>query len=180
MEAAAAAVPSTGTAGNDNLETLTVAEPEMEVEVPASAGELEPDDEIPEFEEFPEDVSNETLEERQPILLAGRKSVVNPNLLGAQTAMLPPSYPDKGPGYCVDPSRPACAYIAYCLLRTMYIIWPTTSAWLHMPYEPMQERFRNGGRYDVLGGWPARLCTVDPETNISREVNDEEIRTSGA
>eukprot|EP00439_Symbiodinium_sp_Y106_P053071 s1782_g7.t1 len=61
MEAAAAAVPSTGTAGNDNLETLTVAEPEMEVEVPASAGELEPDDEIPEFEEFPEDVSNETL-----------------------------------------------------------------------------------------------------------------------
>ena len=46
-----------------------------------------------------------------------------------------------------------------------------------MPYELMQERFRTGARYDVLGSWPLEICTVDQETHISKEVTDEELRT---
>ena len=38
MEAAAAAVPATGAEEDDNLETMTVAEPEMEVEGQPSEG----------------------------------------------------------------------------------------------------------------------------------------------
>ena len=45
-----------------------------------------------------------------------------------------------------------------------------------MPYEIMQERFRTGSRYDVLGNWPAHICAIDPETNISKDVTDEDIR----
>ena len=65
-------------------------------------------------------------------------------------------------------------------LRTMYKVWPSTSSWLTMPYDTMQERFRTGSRYDVLGNWPANMCVTDPETNISREVTDEEIQACGA
>ena len=180
MEAAAAAVPSTGAEEDDILETMTVAEPEMEVDAQPSEGEPEPDEEIPEIAEYPEDVSAETLEERRPCLLPGRTVAKDPDLLIAQTSMQPPYYPDKKAGNCVDAIRPAFAYMAYCLLRTIYKIWPSTSSWLTMPYEIMQERFRTGSRYDVLGSWPANLCATDPETNISREVTDEEIRACGA
>ena len=41
----------------------------------------------------------------------------------------------------------------------------------------MQERFRTGARYDVLGSWPLEICTVDQEMHISKEMTDEEIRT---
>ena len=45
-----------------------------------------------------------------------------------------------------------------------------------MPYFQMQEKFSQGCRYDVLGmgNWPGKLCEVDPETKISRDVTDEE------
>ena len=49
-----------------------------------------------------------------------------------------------------------------------------------MPYEKMQERFRTGSRYDAMGNWPGSLCAADPETNVSREITDEEIRESDA
>ena len=130
MEAAAAAVPSTGAEEDDNLQTMTVAEPEMEVDAQPSEGEPEPDEEIPEIEEYPEDVSAETLEERRPFLLPGRTVVTDPNLLIAQTSMQPPYYPDKNAGNCVDAIRPAFACMAYCLLRTIYKDWPSTSSWL--------------------------------------------------
>ena len=110
------------------------------------------------------------------MLLPGCNVITDPELLIAQTSMQPPYYPDKSTGYCVDALRPAFAYMAYCLLRTMYKVWPSTSSWLTMPYETMQERFRTGSRYDVLGNWPADICATDPETNISREVTDEDIR----
>ena len=152
----------------------------MEVDAQPSEGEPESDEEIPEIEEYPEDVSAETLEERRPFLLPGRTVVTDPDLLIAQTSMQPPYYPDKKAVNCVDAIRPAFAYMAYCLLRTIYKVWPSTSSWLTMPHEIMQERFRTGSRYDVLGSWPANLCATDPETNISREVTDEEIRACGA
>ena len=173
MEAAAAAVPATGAEEDEQLETMTVA---MEVEEQPSEGEPEPDEELPDITEYPEDVSVETLEERQPVLPLGRNVITDPELLIAQTSMQPPYYPDKSTGYCVDALRPAFAYMAYCLLRTMYKVWPSTSSWLTMPYETMQERFRAGSRYDVLGNWPAHICATDPETNISKEVTDEDIR----
>ena len=37
-----------------------------------------------------------------------------------------------------------------------------------------------GGRYDALGIWPAGLCRIDPETNISKEISDEEVQASCA
>ena len=163
--AAAAAVPATGAEEDENLETMTVAEPEMEVEerLP-SEGEPEPDEELPDITEYQEDVSAETLEERRTFLLAGRAVITDPELLIAQTSMQPPYYPDMKTGYCVDAMPPAFAF------------WPSTSSWLTMPYDTMQERFRTGSRYDVLGNWPANHVCCDPETNISREVTDEEIQ----
>ena len=44
----------------------------------------------------------------------------------------------------------------------------------------MQERFNTGARYDALGTWPASLCATDPETNISKEISDEEVKASCA
>ena len=64
METATAAVPTTGPEEDDNVDALTVAEPEMEIEVQGSEAEPEHPDDIPDFEEYPEDVSNETLEKR--------------------------------------------------------------------------------------------------------------------
>ena len=41
-----------------------------------------------------------------------------------------------------------------------------------MPYFQIQEKFSQGCRYDVLRNWPGKLCEVDPETKISRDVTD--------
>ena len=49
-----------------------------------------------------------------------------------------------------------------------------------LPYETLQERFNTGSRYDALGSWPASLCATDPETNISKEISDEEVKASCA
>ena len=65
-------------------------------------------------------------------------------------------------------------YMAYCLVRTMYKVWPTTSLWVTMPSFQMQEKCSQGCRYDVLGNWPGKLCDIDPETKI-RDVVDEEV-----
>ena len=108
MEASAAAVPAIGAEEDENLETMTVAEPETKVEErQPSEGEPEPDEELPDIIEYQEDVSAETLEERRPFLLPGRTVITDPELLIAQTSMQPPYYPDKKTGYCVDAMRPA-------------------------------------------------------------------------
>eukprot|EP00439_Symbiodinium_sp_Y106_P040981 s983_g5.t1 len=113
--AAAAAVPATGAEEDENLETMTVAEPEMEVEErQPSEGEPERDEELPDIIQYQEDVSVEALEERRPFLLPGRTVITDPELLIAQTPMQPPYYPDMKTGYCVDAMRPAFAYMAYC------------------------------------------------------------------
>ena len=31
-----------------------------------------------------------------------------------------------------------------------------------------------------MGNWPGPLCETDPETNVSREISDEEIQASDA
>ena len=59
-------------------------------------------------------------------------------------------------------------------------VGPCTIKWMTMPYEVMQELFRTGSRYDAMGNWPGPLCTTDPETNVSREISDEEIQVSNA
>ena len=80
METATAAVPTTGPEEDDNLDAMTIAEPEMEIEVQGSEAEPEHPDDIPDVEEYPEDVSNDTIEERQPVLLPGTTPIVDPNL----------------------------------------------------------------------------------------------------
>ena len=180
METATAAVPTTGPEEDDNLDAMTIAEPEMEIEVQGSEAEPEHPDDIPDVEEYPEDVSNDTIEERQPVLLPGTAPIVDPNLQMARAAMQPVFYLDNRVGNCVDAVRPAFAYMAYNLCRTIYKIWPSTTAWLTLPYETLQERFNTGSRYDALGSWPASLCATDPETNISKEISDEEVRASYA
>ena len=77
-------------------------------------------------------------------------------------------------GRCNDAMRTAFAYMAYCFVRTMYKVWPTTS-WMTMPYFQMQEKFEQGCRCDVLGNWRGKLSELDPESKISRDVTDEEI-----
>ena len=34
--------------------------------------------------------------------------------------------------------------------------------------------------YNAMGNWPGPLCTTDPETNVSREISDEEIQKGNA
>ena len=67
-------------------------------------------------------------------------------------------------------SNPAFAHMAFYLVRAIYKTWPTTSSWVTMPYFQMQEKFRQGCRYDALGNWRNELCAVDPETRISRDM----------
>ena len=86
--------------------------------------------------------------------------------------MQPTVYLDTRAGNCVDANRTAFAYAAYFVCRTIYKMWPGT--------DKMQERFRGGSRYDAMGNWPGSLSAIDPETNVSRDITDEEIRNSGA
>ena len=160
------------------VETMTVAEPEGEMgDQQPSDGEPEPDEEMADISEPVEGVADETLEDRRPILVPGRADYINPDLQIAQAAMQPPHYYDKERGRCIDSSKNAFAYMAYFICRTIYKTWPTTTSWMSMPYELMQEKFRSGARYDVLvlGNWPLDICIVDQETHISREVTDEEL-----
>ena len=93
----------------------------------------------------------------------------------ARAAMQPMYCPGMKQGKCIDAKRPAFAYMAHYIVRAMYKAWPTTSSWVTMPYFQLQEKFSQGCRYDVLGNWPGKLCEVDPETKVSRDVTDEEI-----
>ena len=43
------------------------------------------------------------------------------------------------------------------------------------PYGKLRERFAQGARYDVMGTWPSPISDIDPNTNISKGVTDEEI-----
>ena len=50
-----------------------------------------------------------------------------------------------------------------------------------LPFDKMVERFNTGkNRYDAMGTWPGSISEIDPETNISRDITDEEIRNSDA
>ena len=49
-----------------------------------------------------------------------------------------------------------------------------------MPLDKMVECFNAGGRYDAMGTWPGSLSEIDPETDVSRDITDEEIRNSDA
>ena len=180
MEAAAAAIPEAGPEEDDQLDAMTVAEPEMEVDVQGSDPEPERADDIPDIEEYPNEVNDNSNEERQAVLLPGVTPVVEPKLQIARTAMQPIFYLDSRAGNCVDANRAAFSYAAYFVCRTIYKMWPGTIKWVTMPYEKMQERFRTGSRYDAMGNWPGSLCATDPETNVSREITDEEIRESDA
>ena len=178
MEAATAAVLTIDVGEDDQAGTMTVAEPETEVEEQQSEGEPESDEEmLQEIPDYKEEVTQEMLEERRPLLLPGRTLVTNPDLTQARAATQPPYYPENKQGRCIDAIRTAFAYayMAYCLLRTMYKVWPTTSSWVTMPYFQTQEKFAQGCRYDVLGNWPGDMSEVDPETKISKDVTDEEV-----
>eukprot|EP00439_Symbiodinium_sp_Y106_P080074 s2620_g18.t2 len=176
MEAAAAAVPAED---DDQLEeTMTVAEPEGEVgEQQPSDGEPDPDEEMVDISEPVEGAADESLEDRRPIIVPGRTDYINPDLQIAQAAMQPLYFYDRERGRCIDSSKNAFACMAYFICRTIYKTWPTTTSWMSMPYELMQERFRAGARYDVLGSWPLEVCAVDQETHTIKEVADEELRT---
>ena len=76
MEAAAAAIPEAGPKEDDQLDAMTVAEPEMEVDVQGSDPEPEHADDIPDIEEYPNEVNDNSNEERQAVLLPGVTPVV--------------------------------------------------------------------------------------------------------
>ena len=127
METATAAVPTTGPEEDDNLDAMTIAEPEMEVEVQGSEAEPEPEhpDAIPDVEEYPEDVSNDTIEERQPVLLPGNTPIVDPKLQIARAAMQPVFYLDSRAGkLCRRSSSSLCLHgvqlVSDCLQDLAY------------------------------------------------------------
>ena len=79
-----------------NADTATVAEPELEVDVPPSEAEQEPDEEM--FREVPDLEEEENAapdDERRPVILPGRTSITDPDLRAARSAMRPPCYPEK-------------------------------------------------------------------------------------
>ena len=127
MEAATAAVPTIDVDENENADTATVAKPEMEVDAQPSEAEQEPDEEM--FHEVPDLEEEENAapdDERRPLILPGRTLITDPDLMQARSAMQPPYYPEKRIGRCNDAVRTASAYMAYCFVRTMYKVWPTT------------------------------------------------------
>ena len=126
METAAAAVPATGSEEDDHLDAMTVAEPEMEVDVQGSEAEPEHADDIPDIEEYPEEISDNSNEERQAVLLPGTTPVMDSKLQVARTAMQPVFYLDSRVGNCVDANRAAFSYAAYFVCRTIYKMWPGT------------------------------------------------------
>ena len=130
METAAAAVPATGPEEDDHLDAMTVAEPEMEVDVQGSEAEPEHADDIPDIEEYPEDINDNSNEERQAVLLPGTTPVMDPKLQIARTAMQPVFYLDSRVGNCVDANRAAFSYAAYFVCRTIYKMWPSTVKWM--------------------------------------------------
>ena len=71
MEAAAAAVPEVGPEEDDRLDAMTVAEPEMEVDVQGSDPEPENADDLPDLDEYPEEVNDNSDDTRQAVLLSG-------------------------------------------------------------------------------------------------------------
>ena len=70
MEAAAAAVPEVGPEEDDRLDAMTVAEPEMEVDVQESDPEPENADDLPDLDEYPEEVNDNSDDTRQAVLLS--------------------------------------------------------------------------------------------------------------
>ena len=180
MEAAAAAVPEVGPEEDDRLDAMTVAEPEMEVDGQGSDPEPENADDLPDLDEFPEEANDNSDDTRQAVLLSGVTPVLEPRLEIARAAMQPTVYLDTRAGNCVDANRVAFAYAAYFVCRTIYKMWPGAIKWMTMPFDKMVERFNAGGRYDAMGTWPGSLSEIDPETNVSRDITDEEIRNSDA
>ena len=114
MEAAAAAIPEVGPEEDDRLDAMTVAEPEMEVDVQGSDPEPEHADDLPDFDEFPEEVNDNSNEIRQAVLLSGVTLVLEPRLEIARAAMQPTVYLDTRAGKCVDTNR---SFRLCCLLR---------------------------------------------------------------
>ena len=64
----AAAVPEVGPEENDRLDAMTVAEPEMEVDVQGSDPEPEHADDLADFDEFLEEVNDNSEDTRQAVL----------------------------------------------------------------------------------------------------------------
>eukprot|EP00439_Symbiodinium_sp_Y106_P038664 s7109_g4.t1 len=104
MEAAAAAIPEAGPEEDDQLDAMTVAEPEMEVDVQGSDPEPEHTDDIPDIDEYPEEVNDNSNETRQAVLLTGVTPMLEPKLQIARTAMQPIVYLDIR-GELEDPDK---------------------------------------------------------------------------
>ena len=113
MEAAAAAIPEVGPEEDDRLDAMTVAEPEMEVDVQGSDPEPEHADDLPDFDEFPEEVNDNSNETRQAVLLSGVTLVLEPKLEIARAAMQPTVYLDTRAGNCVDANRTGLVHVLY-------------------------------------------------------------------
>eukprot|EP00439_Symbiodinium_sp_Y106_P077539 s1447_g16.t1 len=135
---------------------------------------------LPDLEELPEETNDNSDDTRQAVLLSGVTPVLEPRLEIARAAMQPTVYLDTRAGNCVDANRIAFAYAAYYVCRTIYKMWPGAIKWMTLPFDKMVERFQAGGRYDAMGTWPGSISEIDPETNISRDITDEEIRNSDA
>ena len=116
MEAAAAAIPEAGPEEDDQLDAMTVAEPEMEVDVQGSDPEPEHADDIPDLDEYPEEVNDNSNETRQAVLLSGVTPMLEPKLQIARTAMQPIVYLDIRAGNFIDANR---ASIRLCRLLRM-------------------------------------------------------------
>ena len=139
MEAAAAAVPEAEPEEDDRLDTMTVAEPEMEVDGQGSDPEPENPDELP------EETNDNSDDTRQAVLLSGVTPALEPRLEIARAAMQPTVYLDTRAGNCVDANRIAFAYAAYFVCRTIYKMWPGAIKWMTLPFDKMVERFKAGG-----------------------------------
>ena len=126
MEAAAAAIPEAGPEEDDQLDAMTVAEPEMEVDVQGSDPEPEHADDIPDLDEYPEEVNDNSNETRQAVLLSGVTPMLEPKLQIARTAMQPIVYLDIRAGNFIDANP--CEHSPMPL--TSYVEPSTKCGWL--------------------------------------------------
>ena len=69
-------------------------------------------------------------------------------------------------------------YMAYLIIYLMYKYRPAYTKWMELPLETAKQAFAQGKRHDALGDW-GHLAEVDPETGVSRMVNDDEVLELG-
>ena len=159
-------VDNGGDAAMGDDDALTIAEHEGEIDIDEEGeGEVGP-------QQAPE------VQSRQPALLFDTDLYVDQELAHFRQGVRIPIFNLMEHAHLIDPSMDYAKYMAYPIIHLMYKYWQAYSKWLELPLETAKQAFAQGERHDALGDW-GTLAEVDPETGVSRMVDDDEVLEFG-